>query len=435
MAILPRVDTKNSLEDWLKYIQSLHNRTMDLTLDRTAAVIKRICPGKVPFHLISVAGTNGKGSVATMLESIFRHAGYSTGLYTSPHLVRFNERFCVNGKLITDAELLEEFEEVEAKRGSTPLTFFEFGTAIAIDYFLKKEVEVAVMEVGLGGRKDAVNVLDADLACITSIGTDHKKWLGDTRELIGFEKAGILRKGQIAVCSDPNPPNSICKVADELGIKLHTIGKDFNLELNQGEWVWECTNKGQEMQIRGIPALPVPGSCQIDNTAGVIVAAVLARKFLTLSEEKIRTGLRQTSIRGRLEVVQRKDGGVALLDVAHNVEAVRVLGEYIREHPVSGKNIAVMSVLSEKPIEEIVSSVQHCFDEWHLCSIGDENRGIFVDELCQRVTSVVGNDANLFQHQNVQNAYSSAEKRASKADRIVVFGSFLTVGGIIFEYY
>ena len=176
------------VDDWIRYIQLLHYRTMDLTLDRVRSVIDRIVSGKIPFKVIAVAGTNGKGSVATMLESIFRHAGIRTGLYTSPHLVYFNERFVVNGKSISDSDLLEEFQRVEEKREGVPLTFFEYGTAIAIDYFIQKNVQIAILEVGLGGRKDAVNVLDADLACITSIGTDHVKWLGNTREQIGFEK-------------------------------------------------------------------------------------------------------------------------------------------------------------------------------------------------------------------------------------------------------
>ena len=434
MASLPEPGQDSILEDWLKYIQSLHNRTMDLTLDRAAKVIHRICPGKVPFRVVSVAGTNGKGSVATMLESIFRHSGYLTGLYTSPHLVKFNERFVVGGVEISDEELLQEFRTVEEKRGTVPLTFFEFGTAIAIDYFMRKNVDVAILEVGLGGRKDAVNVLDADLACITAVGTDHKKWLGATRELIGYEKAGILRKSQFAVCTDTSPPESVRKVVDELDVKLYLGGQDFEYKLGGSGWQWTANLGNQQLQIDALPPPPIPGKCQIDNTAGAVTIAVLARKYFDIPCQAIREGVRSASIKGRLQLVQLENHPQVVLDVAHNAEAVRILGNYLTENPVPGKNIAVMSVLSEKPIEEIVHCVEGQFDIWHLCEIADGSRGVSIGELYGRVSSVLGCHENIEQYSDVQAAFESAIAKSSLQDRIVVFGSFLTVGGIIQFY-
>ncbi len=419
------------LEAWLRHIQLLHYRTMDLTLDRVGTVINRITGGSIPFKVISVAGTNGKGSVATMLESIYRHAGYRTGLYTSPHLVHFNERFVVDGKVIPDARLLEEFERVEEQRGNVPLTFFEYGTAIAVDYFIRQSVEIAIMEVGLGGRLDAVNTLEADIACITSIGTDHEKWLGSTRDQIGYEKAGILRTGQVAVCTDPNLPTSIRQVAAELSLELLINGENFNVESTGEEWTLRLAAPDSESVIENLPKPSISGRSQSDNAAGAVVAAVMSRKFFAVEDDAIRRGIRNTVLEGRLQVVQ--ENPQVLLDVAHNLESVRELRDYLANHPVSGRNIALMSVLSEKPIELMVDCIKSVFDAWHLCGIQDE-RGITARKLFRRVYPVLGDEASVQLHYDVRQAFEAALDSADSADRIVVFGSFLTVGEIIEQY-
>ncbi len=419
------------LDAWIQHIQLLHYRTMDLTLDRVGSVIDRITSGSIEFKVISVAGTNGKGSVATMLESIFRHAGYRTGLYTSPHLVHFNERFIVDGSVISNAELLEEFKRVEEKRGSVPLTFFEYGTAIAVDYFMRNSVDVAILEVGLGGRKDAVNALEADIACITSIGIDHEKWLGSTREQIGYEKAGILRSGQLAVCTDTNLPESIRKVADDLSLDVLLNGEDFHVDTGANSWNLRFSANRRESDVFDLPHPSIAGRCQRDNAAGAAALAVKARKFFDISDESIRLGLRKARLDGRLQVVQKKPQ--VLLDVAHNIESVNELKYYLQRNPVAGREIALMSVLSEKPIEVMVDCIKSSIDEWHLCGIHDE-RGITARKLFRRVHPVLGDDVAVHLHFDVIQAFAAAIAAAGRDDRVVVFGSFLTVGEIIDSY-
>lgn len=422
---------KPRLESWIRHIQLLHYRTMDLTLDRVATVIDRITSGSLGFKVVSIAGTNGKGSLATMLESIFRHAGYSTGLYTSPHLVKFNERFVADGKVISDVELLEEFERVEGKRENVPLTFFEYGTAIAVDYFMRKSVDIAILEVGLGGRKDAVNALDADIACITSIGTDHGQWLGSTREQIGHEKAGILRAGQIAVCTDTNLPDSVRQAAKELSLDLLVNGEDYRTEPAGNEWNWWFSDSAGESVIRNLPPPSISGRCQRDNSAGAVAAAVMARRYLDVPDRAIRQGLMNSVLEGRLQVVQNDPQ--VLLDVAHNIESVCELANHLENSGVEGRQIAVMSVLSEKPVEVMTDTIKSLIDEWYLCGIHDE-RGITARKLYRRVHPVLGDNATVHLHYDVRQAFDAALDNANKGDRIVVFGSFLTVGEILERY-
>ncbi len=419
------------LDNWINYIQRLHYRTMDLTLDRVRTVIDRITGKNIPFRVISVAGTNGKGSVAHMVESIFRHAGYSTGLYTSPHLVDFNERFVVDGKQISNADVLKAFQRVEACRGEVPLTFFEYGTAIAVDYFIQRNVDVAVFEVGLGGRKDAVNIMEADIACITSIGTDHEKWLGSTREQIGYEKAGILRTDQLAVCTDSDLPQSVRKTAEELSLKLHVIGEDFTSEFKWDRWSVRLRLQDVQVELSDIPKPPISGRCQKDNATGAAAIALLARQMFDLPDNAIRSGIEATRIHGRLQVVQ--ESPQVLLDVAHNIESIREMADYLDRHPVGGKNIALMSVLSEKPIELMSEAIAHVFDEWHLCGIHDE-RGITARQLHRRVQPVLSENCSIELHFDVRSGFESILSRVSASDRIVVFGSFLTVGEVMQRY-
>jgi len=426
-----RLKSDAELDAWIRHIQLLHYRTMDLTLDRIGSVIDRITSGSIPFKVVSVAGTNGKGSVATMLESIFRHAGYRTGLYTSPHLVHFNERFIIDGNVISNAELLEEFKRVEELRASVPLTFFEYGTAIAVDCFMRNSVDVAILEVGLGGRKDAVNALEADLACITSIGIDHEKWLGSTREQIGYEKAGILRKDQLAVCTDTDLPESVRKVADDLSLDILLNGEDFFVDSGATKWNLRFSASRHESDISDLPYPSIAGRCQRDNAAGAAAVAVMARKFFDIPDESVRLGLQNARLDGRLQVVQHNPQ--VLLDVAHNIESVKELKDYLHSNPVAGREIALMSVLSEKPIEVMVDCIKSCIDEWHLCGIHDE-RGITARKLFRRVQPVLGDQVAVQLHYDVKQAFDVAIAAAGSEDRIVVFGSFLTVGEIIDSY-
>lgn len=422
----------SAVGDWLDYIQTLHCRTMDLTLDRVREVVGRLPGGETRCTVISIAGTNGKGSVGAMLESIYRQAGYATGLYSSPHLVRFNERIKINGEAISDADLLDEFRQVEAVRGAVPLTYFEFGTAMAIDRFRRRGVDVAIMEVGLGGRLDAVNVLDADIACITSIGTDHSRWLGKTRAKIGSEKAGILRRSQIAVSTDGKVPQSVLDRAQALATKLHVNGTDFSYGVEDGGWTWRLEDASAPVIIKSLPMPPLDGTFQLDNCAGAVAAVVLGRSVLEVSDDAIRAGIESTEIPGRLQTV--RSSPQVLLDVGHNVEAVRALSEHLRRNPVKGRSVAVFSALSEKPLEAMVKAIRKRFSAWHLCPVGDAARGISGEELMERVGPLLPDADGCVMHRDPQQALAAALAGAGDDDRIVVFGSFLTVGGIIAAY-
>ncbi len=423
---------EKELADWIEFIQILHGRSIDLTLDRVRAVVERLGCDTVPYFVISVAGTNGKGSVASTVESILRSAGLRTGLYTSPHLSCFNERFKVDSRLISDAELVREFEIVDAARGSVPLTFFEFGTAIAIDYFRRSAVDAAIFEIGLGGRLDAVNVLDADIACITSIGTDHGKWLGSTREQVGYEKAGILRPGQLAVCTDPNPPQSVLDRARELSARLHVLGADFSHCRSGDGRMWQMRTPQRDIAIDCLPRTPLQGEFQNDNCAGAVAVAALSRSHFEISDDAIREGIAATSIEGRLQVIQ--DNPEILLDVAHNAEAAAALADHLASNPCAGRSIAVMSALSEKPIESMVSSVRAHFDEWHFCGIDQADRGISGEDLAKRATPLLAEECRFAVHETIHEAFGAALSCAQSIDRIVVFGSFFIVGDIIELY-
>ncbi len=430
--LTPHFSVNRGLAAWMQHIQTLHYRTMDLSLDRVRTVIKRIVSQEVPFQVVSIAGTNGKGSVATMLESVFRHAGLKTGLYTSPHLVRFNERFVINGQCISDEDLLDEFERVEKFRGDVPLTFFEFGTAIAIDCFASNKVDVVILEVGLGGRKDAVNVFDADIACITSIGIDHANWLGNTREEIGYEKAGILRANQLAVIGDENCPRSIRNVVQQLSVKAVFNQHDFNGQWDKsGDSTWDLTVQSPQCRSDSVKDIPIPqiaGKCQRTNAQSAAAVAVLARKYFDIPDSAIRKGIKTAKIYGRLQVVQSNPE--VLLDVAHNVESVTELTKYLQDNAVSGRNIAVMSALAEKQIENMIDLIKNQIDAWHLCAIHDE-RGITARNLFRRVQPRLGDTVAVGLHFNSLQAYEAALEVAKPDDRIVVFGSFLIVGDIM----
>ena len=420
------------LERWFQYIQTLHSRSIDLSLARVRAVYSEICPQGVQFLVVSIAGTNGKGSLAAMVESIFQCAGYKTGLYTSPHLVRFNERFQIDGQTIADADLLHEFERIEAARNSIPLTFFEFGTLMAVDYFQRQQVDVAVMEIGLGGRLDAVNVLDADVACITQVGLDHTKWLGSTRDKIGYEKSGIMRSDKPVICVDDDPPNSVVKAAKARNAQMFVKGSDFQYKRSEDSWIWKMNDGKSEFQIDQIPNPPVAGDFQFDNCAGAVAVAVKMRKHLNIGDDDIRSGISKTKILGRLQHFGSKPE--IIFDVAHNTEAVAAMVEFLANHPMKGRTLAVMSALSEKPIESMVRTATPVVDEWHVCALPTSSRGISRDEIHRRVTSVVNESVSVLPYDSVIEAFDAAKTRVTADDRIIVFGSFITVGDIIKHY-
>ncbi len=411
----------HSLEDWLSWQESLNPKTIDLGLERVAEVWRRLRPPDLSSStVISIAGTNGKGSTVAMFEAVLAAAGYTTGSYTSPHLLRYNERIRLDGQPLSDARIMEAFAAIDEAREGLPLTYFEFGTLAALYVFARQQPDVVLLEVGLGGRLDAVNIIDADLAMITSIALDHQDWLGDDLETIGREKAGIFRKGQPAVFSGREMPRSVAEQASRLGAPLYCNGRDFQARPNADGVTWNWQAGG-----RVIPDLPLPflpGAHQLHNAAGVVMALSLLEQTLPVEPAALQQGLQSVRLPGRLQILER-NGVQWLLDVSHNPHAVARLAQYLSAHPVPGHSYALLGMLKDKDVEQVVTLMRSPIQHWHLAGIPDP-RGLSATELAQRIVAA-GVQGKL--HERVADALEEIDRTAKKGDRVVVFGSFHTV--------
>jgi dihydrofolate synthase/folylpolyglutamate synthase len=403
-----------TLGQWLEFIEKQHPSTIALGLDRVSRAYSSLkvelrCP------VITVGGTNGKGSTCAMLESILRCAGYRTGLYTSPHLVRYGERVRIAGKEADDAALVTGFEAVEAARGGTPLTYFEYGTLAALWLFARERVEALVLEVGLGGRLDAVNIVDADCAVLTSVGIDHVDFLGPDRESIGREKAGIFRAGRPAVIAEPDPPQPVLTAAGE---KL-LIGKQFGYTTAQGQWSY--WGPGGAKPGLAHPALR--GANQLRNASAALCALDCLRDRLPLAMQEIRRGLAEVELPARFQTIPGRPQIV--LDVAHNVEAAHVLADNLASSGFAPETLAVCGMLRDKDIEGVLREMTPRITQWHLATLGGA-RGASADDLGRYLEG-----RRVEKHVSPAAAMESALKQAGESDKIVVFGSFLTVGEVI----
>lgn len=406
--------TRRRLEDWMAWIESAHPRSIEMGLERAGAVADRMGLRPFPAYCFSVAGTNGKGSCALTLERLLTAAGRRVGTYTSPHLLRYNERVRVAGREVDDAALCEAFEAVEEARGDTPLTYFEYGTLAALHLFRAGGVDTAVLEVGMGGRLDAVNILDADVAVITGIGLDHGDWLGDTREAVGQEKAGIFRHGRPAVCADREPPASVIATAAGLDVPLYRIGRDFELgfELERAADVW----RWRDWRGRHLDLTPVPGLLP-DNLAAALAA--LAASEALPAAAMLDAALAGFSIPGRRQTVP---GDVPLLlDVAHNAEAAAVLAGWLVSRPVQGRTHLVLGMLENKPVEAFMRILMPHVTAVFAAGLPDADRGLNGPALAARLLC----PATV--HDDVPAALAAARRSAGPGDRILVCGSFYTV--------
>lgn len=395
---------------------------MELGLDRVSAVTARMGL-QPPFCTITVAGTNGKGSTVALLEAILHAAGYKVGTYTSPHMLRYNERVRIASDCASDQALCEAFAQIEHVRGEIPLTYFEFGTLAALHMFCAAGVEVALLEVGLGGRLDAVNVLDADAAIVTSIGTDHTHWLGESREQIGREKAGIFRAGRPAICADVDPPASIAERAAAVKARLLQIGRDFHVEREGSSWHWRSPT-----QLRaGLPHPAMRGEYQLRNAAAALMALECVRERLPVTQADVRNGLLQAQLPGRFQTLPGLP--VRVLDVAHNAEAAQALAATLHAQAVPGQTLAVFGVLRDKPIIRMLSALAPIVQRWYLATLAVD-RGSTAEELRAALTAA-GIDAPVTLHPDPMSAFSSACQAARAHDRVVVLGSFYTVSDIL----
>ena len=409
-----------SLAGWLEYIERQHPQAIALGLERVAEVFSRL---QIPIScpVFAVAGTNGKGSTCAMLEAVLRSAGYRTGLYTSPHVLRYNERVRIAGREAGDAALCEAFAAVESARGAVPLTYFEFGTLAAFHLFSREHLEAAILEVGLGGRLDAVNVLDADCAVLTSVGIDHVEYLGDSREAIGKEKAGIFRSGRPAVVADPQPPESVLEEIRRVGARPLLIGHDFGYRAQGSQWAYW----GPAGKRPGLAHPALRGAMQLRNASAAFAALDSLRERLPIAMQDVRRALAEVALPGRFQVLPGRPQ--VILDVAHNPEAAAVLASNLADSGFSPETIAVFGMLRDKDIAGVVRAVAPRVTRWHLATLPGP-RGAGAAELVN-VLSREKIRTPAFAHETVATALAAARNEAGEGDKIIVFGSFLTVAG------
>ena len=414
--------TSRSFADWQTYIEQLHWQNIDMGLERVTQVYRRM-PAPLSCVVITVGGTNGKGSTCTMLEAMLLQAGYRVGLYTSPHILHFNERARINGECASDETLVYHFEAVEAARGDTQLTYFEFTTLAILHLFAESNLDAAILEVGLGGRLDAVNLFDADVAIVTNVCIDHIDYLGDTREKIGFEKAGIFKHGQAAICGEFDPPDSLMKHAQAIGADLRLAGRDF-LSTDKGDnWDWS----GRKLQYKGLDYPKLQGANQIQNASVALAALEALQSRLPVSEQALRAGLAQATLPGRFQVLQGKP--TVILDVAHNPHAAAVLADNLDHMGAFGETYAVFGAMRDKDIEGVIACMKACVDHWCVTDL-PLPRAATADEIAEKLL-VVATPKSVQSFKSPSEALANALSRAGENDRITVFGSFWTVAGAI----
>lgn len=409
----------DSLHGWLAWLETQYPKKIDLGLERTARVAIKLGLLEPAPVVVTVAGTNGKGSCVQLLETIYRLAGYKTGSYTSPHLLRYNERICLNGIEVSDQVLCDAFQVVDDHRGKTSLTYFEFGTLAALHIFTKAKPDIVILEVGLGGRLDAVNVIDADAALVTSIGLDHCEWLGDDRQAIGTEKAGIFRTGRPAICSDPAPPASLANVAREKNAHWMAMGNAFSFSGNDDAWEWRYG----DIRIDGLPYPGRRGQHQLENASGVLMAVQTLQQRLPVSKSHLEQALVSSGLPGRCEFIDQPVETV--LDVAHNPDSMQALVDVLISTPCKGKTHVVLGMLADKPVADCIRILEKVADCWYLGGLSVD-RGLAVTDL-KHLSGLTKPECS----EDILTAFRLAREFAGENDRIVVCGSFYTVAAVM----
>ena len=416
-----------SLDTWLDYLETLHPNKIELGLERIRGVADALGL-QLPCVKITVGGTNGKGSTCAMLEAILIAAGYKVGLYTSPHLVDFNERIRVNGEQLDDASIVEQFARIDAARGETSLSYFEFATLAAMLAFERQGVDVAILEVGLGGRLDAVNLVSADCAIVTSVDIDHTEWLGDTREAIGFEKAHIFRPGKPAICGDPMPPESLVEYAKQIGADLWCFGRDFNYSGDKQQWAYG----GRQQRRRALAYPALRGANQLLNASAALAALEALQDVLVVPQQAVRVGLLRVELPGRFQILPGRPAIV--LDVAHNPHAAATLSQNLDNMGFHAYTHAVVGMVRDKDIAATLKLLMGKIDHWHCASLPGP-RGASAAELAAVVRSLLPEHPDepitVTEYDDPVQAFRAAQEQVGENDRILVFGSFSTVGPVL----
>ncbi|MFJ4066481.1 bifunctional tetrahydrofolate synthase/dihydrofolate synthase [Pseudomonas sp. NPDC089996] len=412
---------QRSLGEWLAYLEQLHPSAIDMGLERSQKVLARLALGKLAPRVVTVTGTNGKGSTCAFVASLLRAQGLKVGVYSSPHLLRYNERVLIDGREASDERLCEAFAAVEAARGEISLTYFEMGTLAAFWLFYQSQLDAVVLEVGLGGRLDTVNVVDADLALVTSIGVDHVDYLGDTREKVAFEKAGIFRQGTPALCGDLDPPQPLLDKAAELAAPLFLRGRDFDLASSERGWDWRgVAADGKPVELHGLPLLDLP----MENASLALQAYLLSG--LPWDAGQIRQALLDTRITGRLDRRQLTWQGRAvelLLDVGHNPHAAEYLARRLAARPLRGRRLAVFGLLADKDLQGVIAPLHGLVDDWAVAPL-QTPRSRPAAELAAALTN---HGAAVKSYASVDAALEGQCAQATADDQILLFGSFFCV--------
>jgi dihydrofolate synthase / folylpolyglutamate synthase len=413
-----------TLAEWLALQDSVHPKTIDMGLPRVSSVARTLGVDKPSSRVITVGGTNGKGSTVAHLDALLRAAGASTGMFTSPHFIRYNERIRVGGAEVDDAELISAFERIDAARGSTTLTFFEYNALAALVIFADRAVDVAILEVGLGGRLDAVNLVDADVAIVCSIGFDHRDYLGDSLEQIGAEKAGIFRSGRAAVLSTPDMPASVYSTLQTVGARAVVAERDFSWQVGAAAaGLARWSYRGLRVALSNLPPSALEGSIQYRNASAAIAAIESLDAGYKLNEQTVSQALRDVRLVGRFQVVP---GPVEwILDIAHNEPAARVFAGHVRERGFAGgRTFAVVGILADKDAREIAAALEPLVDHWILCSLPGA-RGSSASDLANRLR-LPPDQVTLAN--SVDAGCEAARATTVPGDRVIVFGSVYTVG-------
>ncbi len=416
----------DSLQAWLDWQEKLHPRPIDLGLGRAAGVYRQLNPDQKQPLTITVAGTNGKGSCVAFLEAIYRAAGYRVGAYTSPHILRYNERIRIDGQPVDDALICEAFSRIDAVRGGTSLSYFEFGTLAALSIFANANLDIQLLEVGLGGRLDAVNIVDADAALVTTIGLDHLDWLGHTEEAIGREKAGIFRAGVAAIVGDWQPPISIAEVAEQVGAVLLQMGKAFTYRKHPQVWDWRTG----DLQVGQLPPPAFKGEHQYRNASAAIMAVKTLQHLLAVSDDSIRQGIQSAQLPGRFQLIPGEPR--ILLDVGHNPQAVQTLIDYLREYFPAIKINAVFAMMRDKDIAGVLNMMRDRVTTWYLAPL--VNPRAASPDMLETIFQQQGLDNVRSGFADFSEAFHAARQNSGPDELLLIFGSFFLVSEYLSKF-
>jgi len=425
-----------TLSSWLEWLESLRVvRSSETAFQQTKLIAKKLHLFPTHSKAITVTGTNGKGSCVALLEAIYHAAGYKIGAYTSPHLIQFNERIRINFQEVSDQKICEAFEKVDQARGEIELNYFQFATLAALLIFKEANLDLIILEVGIGGRLDAVNIVDPEVSVISTISLDHREVLGDTREEVAIEKAGIMRKGKPVICGDREPPNTLFAETKRIGAELYCLGKEFDFVEEGDSWQWRVgsierhSDKNRNLGcLHDYDHLPIP-TILLDNTSTVLMAVSVFQQEMPVSIEAIHQGLKQVKVLGRFQV-EKKEGITLVFDVAHNPQAAANLAKRLEALPIKGKRFAIVGMMKDKDIEGTLKHFLHRLDAWFVTGLKTP-RGADPKEITKLLKKMGEHQIQCYS--SAQAAFHGAFQQAVQGDLIVVFGSFLTVGNLIKE--